>query len=324
LVIAGRMREKHGLSGFMSPRQQALTDLLGRLTSRGYRFVTPGNATIRTIRSRPDKVWAADLRDVFGWSLPFRKDLLDEDLLGPMRAADILEEAEGGQRSALRVSSIGEALFLHSAFPTTDRDAVFFGPDTYRYVRFLRERLPRRPSRLVVDIGAGGGPGGICLGLMEPQARILLTDVNRAALELAQVNARFNGVAVECLEGEGLEPVREAPDLVIANPPFIAASEGQTYQEGGDAHGSAVSAAWAQETMRRLVPGGRMLLYTGSAIVDGGDPFRQRLAALAREHDCSLDYEEIDPDIFGDELRRDAYAGVERLAAVGAVIRKAG
>jgi len=308
----------------MSPRQQALVDLLGRLKSQGYRFVTPGNPTIRTIRGRADKAWAADLRDVFGWSLPFRKGLLDEGLVELMQAADILEAADGGQRSALRVSSIGEALFLHSAFPTTARDAVFFGPDTYRYVRFLRERLPSWTAKLVVDIGAGGGPGGICLGRMWPQARILLTDVNCAALELAQVNARFNGVAAECLEGEGLDPVREGPDLVIANPPFIAASEGQTYQEGGDAYGSAVSVAWAEEAMRRLTPRGCMLLYTGSAIVDGGDPFRERLDALAREHDCSLEYEEIDPDIFGDELTRDAYAGVERLAAVGAVIRRAG
>ena len=86
----------------------------------------------------------------------------------------------------------------------------------------------------------------------------------------------------------------------------------------------AYNVAWAEEAMRRLTPRGCMLLYTGSAIVDGGDPFRERLDALAREHDCSLEYEEIDPDIFGDELTRDAYAGVERLAAVGAVIRRAG
>jgi len=31
-------------------------------------------------------------------------------------------------------------------------------------------------------------------------------------------------------------------------------------------------------------------------------------------------YREIDPDIFGDELRRAVYADVERLAAVGIVI----
>ena len=67
-----------------------------------------------------------------------------------------------------------------------------------------------------------------------------------------------------------------------------------------------------------------MLLYTGSPIVAGED---RLLAALAEELDelgCTLRYEELDPDIFGEELDQPAYrnAQVERIAAVGAIIRK--
>lgn len=308
----------------MTDRSQALLDLMAALKARGYRFVTPGNPTIRTMWNRPDKAWASDLRDVFGWSVPFRDEVLEPELLELMRAADIVQEAEGGWRSKVRVSSIGDALFLHSAFPTTAKDAVFFGPDTYRYVRFVRGKLGEGPAELVVDIGGGCGAGGVCVGLIRPDARIVLTDVNRAALDLAEVNARANGVSCETLVGSGLEPVREAPDLVIANPPFIADRDGQAYQDGGDAHGLALSADWAEQAMQRLRPGGRMLLYTGSVIVDGADPFQERLQGLAMRHGCSLAYEEIDPDIFGAELRRPAYAEVERIAAVGAVIRKGG
>jgi hypothetical protein len=37
---------------------------------------------------------------------------------------------------------------------------------------------------------------------------------------------------------------------------------------------------------------------------------------------CLLRYRELDPDIFSGELRRAAYADVERIAAVGAVITR--
>jgi hypothetical protein len=35
-----------------------------------------------------------------------------------------------------------------------------------------------------------------------------------------------------------------------------------------------------------------------------------------------MTYEELDPDVFGGMLRRPAYDDVERIAAVGAVIRR--
>jgi len=50
------------------------------------------------------------------------------------------------------------------------------------------------------------------------------------------------------------------------------------------------------------------------------DALEQALPGLG----CTLSYEEIDPDIFGEELDEPAYADVERIAAVGAVIRKKG
>ena len=67
-------------------------------------------------------------------------------------------------------------------------------------------------------------------------------------------------------------------------------------------------------------PGGRFLLYTGSAIVAGRDGVREALAALAEARGLGLVYEEIDPDVFGGMLRQDAYRDVERIAAVGAVL----
>ncbi len=148
-----------------------------------------------------------------------------------------------------------------------------------------------------------------------------MTDVNGSALELARANASANDVVCECVEGSGLEPVAEAPDVIIANPPFIA-DRGQTYQAGGGGRGEGVTLAWAKDGMSRLNAGGRMLLYAGAPVVSGRDVLREALLHEAHERSCTLDYEEIDPDIFGGELRRPAYADVDRIAAIGAVIRR--
>ena len=305
--------------------ETALLGLLRLLRERGYRFVTPGNPTVRIVRGRPEKARAADLRDVFGWSLPFSEAVVGPEVLGLMRQAGILVDDGDGWRSSLRVSSLGPALLLHSAYPTSADDAVFFGPDTYRYAAFLRVRMPvLGPGDLVVDIGGGSGAGAVATAMAHPEAKVLMTEISPAAIRLARVNAVANGVNCAIRMGSGLDPVAEPIDVAIANPPFIADREGQLYQDGGDLYGAAIALDWAAAAMAKLAPGGRLLLYTGAPVLDGTDLVQQRLQRLALEHDCTLDYEELDPDIFGAELRRPAYARVERIAAVGAVVRKAG
>ncbi len=46
--------------------------------------------------------------------------------------------------------------------PTAERDAVFFGPDTYRFAIFLRHHVQQ--AARAVDIGCGSGAGGLALG----------------------------------------------------------------------------------------------------------------------------------------------------------------
>jgi methylase of polypeptide subunit release factors len=260
---------------------------------------------------------AEDLRGVFGWSLPFRPDLLSDELLDLMRRADLLDARSWRFRSRARVSSLQDGLFLHSAFPTVADDAVFFGPDTYRFARFLAAELERvTPPRCVVEIGCGSGAGGILAARRLKPGRLVLGDVNRRALEFAHANARAAGVEAELVEGPGLQAVEGAPDLILANPPFIA-DDGPAYRAGGGMHGARLSLDWTMEAADRLEPGGRLLLYTGSAVVDGRDEFRRSLERTLRSPVFDLTYEEIDPDIFGDQLTDQAYRDVERIAAVG-------
>lgn len=299
-----------------------LHSLLSLLDEHGYRFTTVTPATHRRVLARSCE--ARNARDVFGWSLPFRPGLLPPPLLQALLGADAVEEADAGLlKSRLRVASAFDVLFLHSAFPTEDEDAVFFGPDTYRFLRFMAAELRGTDNvRRLVDFGAGSGAGGILAAAMLPDAQISLCDMNPRALRLAAANARHAGVRAELLEAERLEEVEGPIDLVIANPPFMIDEEERSYRNGGDLHGAGLSLEWALAGCKRLEPGGRMLLYTGVAMVDGRDRLREALERELPALGCTLRYEEIDPDIFGEELDKPAYRDAERIAAVGAVIRK--
>lgn len=303
--------------------------LLHALRERGYHFVTPTPATHARVVARADKRNARDLRDVFGWSLPFAREAVDAEIVVRMEAAETLAPHGELFISRVRVSSLDGDLFLHSAYPTTKADAVFFGPDSYRFASFLRTELPALgPIEHLVDIGAGSGVGAVAALHATELAHLTLTDVNPDALDLAMANLfhanqRIGSEADLTLDFANtsvLDGVERPINAVIANPPYIIDASKRTYRDGGAMHGAEVSLAWAKAAADRLERGGALLLYTGSAIVNGEDRFKAALHQMLCGFEIS--YRELDPDVFGEELEREDYADVERIAVVGVVAVK--
>ena len=267
---------------------------------------------------------APDLRDIFGWSRSFATADLEPALWDLLRDADAVIEDDGRWRSKLRVSSVHDQLFLHSAFPATAPDAVFLGPDSYRFADLIASELASGPPvKTILDVGAGAGVGGLVARRHAPGARVVLSDINPRALALAEINAAHVQADFDVRQAAGLDGAPEDLDLIVSNPPYVAGESGRAYKDGGDLHGARLSLDWAIAGMRHLAPGGRVVLYTGSTILDGGvDPFRQALEPAVAALGFALRYRELDPDIFSGELRRAAYADAERIAAVGAVITR--
>lgn len=304
----------------------ALLDLLKALDARGYDFVTPTPASHARVVGRPGKAQARDLRDMLGWSLPFVPGSIEPKIADLLRQAGMIEDAGNGLlRSRLRVSRLHGHLFLHSAYPTDTQDAVFFGPDSYRFADLIAAELakaPLSPGAHIVDLGAGAGVGGIVAALASDRARVTLTDLNFKALRLARINAAAAGVAVETVETGTLDPIDDLIDLAVINPPYIIDADDRIYRNGGGMHGGEVPLQMARMAADRLAPGGRLILYTGAAIVEGRNDLCEAIAELATARGFAFSCRELDPDVFGEELARHAYRDVERIALVAAILAR--
>jgi len=295
-----------------------LKALLSQLAVLEYRFTTVTPETHALVNRRPGNEQARTLRDVFGWNRSFSPEILPAGLFEAMRAAGACRsEADGSWRATWRVASLGHQLFLHSPFPTLATDAVFFGPDSYRFARAVRSL--GATARRAVDVGCGSGVGGIVLshfaGLAAP---VVLADINERALELAGVNAEAAGVAAEVVKSDVLRDVEGAVDLIIANPPYLADEAGRAYRDGGAAGGAALPARMVKEALMRLDRdgGGSLLMYSGVALQAELDPFWSLIEEDLEHSGAQYSYEELDPDIFASELDRPVYADTERIAAV--------
>lgn len=308
----------------LTEHEEAHLRLLKALDARGYDFVTITPESHRRVLARAAMREAKDLRGVFGWSLPFDEELVGGELFAILRGGRLLQQTPSGWKAKARVSRIRDRLFLHSAFPTESDESVFLGPDTTRFADFIVDELGRRGGvTRLIDIGTGAGVGGIIAAGVVPDAQVELADINPTALSHARVNAAFAGIAATTIESDGVEAIAPGFDLAISNPPFIFEEDAPAYRRGGAMHGAELSRDWTLAAARKLAPGGRILLYTGSAIVDGRDELRETLERELPARGCSLRWRELDPDIFGEELEKPAYADVDRIAAIGAVVEKA-
>lgn len=309
-------------SWFTPSAREPLLALLKALEARGYDFVTATPATHARVLNRPDRQIAGALRDVLGWSLPCPPDLIEPDLRDLLEAAQALaQDGDGLLRPLVRVSRVEGTLFLHSAYPTAAHDAVFLGPDSHRFAQLITARI-KLTARRLLDYGAGAGVGGIVAARSAGNAHLTLADVNPKALFLASINAEHAGVDHATVQVETPGDLAGPFDLMVTHPPFMIDVDRRAYRDGGSLYGGQLSLDWTLQGAQLLAPGGQLILHTGVSIVAGRDVLLDALHAQMPEQGLTLDYRELDPDIFSEELDSPAYSEVERIAAVGLVLTK--
>lgn len=319
-----------------SPLHMSLVHLGAWLRQAHYEFTTVTPATHARVNARPGAGNARTLRDVFGWSRPFDAALLPVDALEAMQAGNLLAPQAGLFRSKVRFSSLGRMLFAHSAYPTQGADAVFFGPDTCRFASLIESTLRQQPLKeqaRILDVGCGAGPGGLVAATqtgapadlvdLVDRVELVLADINPQALVYARANAELNGMPdAQCRQGDLYGATEGQFDFIVANPPYLVDPAGRVYRNGGGSLGTDLGERIVAEGIPRLRPDGRLLLYTGVPILGGRDPFLAAVAPVLQRAGCRFEYRELDPDVFGEELDRPAYAGADRIAAVALTVHQ--
>jgi release factor glutamine methyltransferase len=162
----------------------------------------------------------------------------------------------------------GEAEFYGLSFRVTP-DVLIPRPETEHLVERVLDLAASFQAPRIVDIGTGSGAIAIALAHKLPDAVITAVDISVAALNIARLNAKLNGVdhRIRFLEGDLLRPVMEERfEFVVSNPPYVPlADRGSLAVEVRD-HEPAIALFAGQdglEVYRRIIPSAFRALIPG-------------------------------------------------------------
>lgn len=100
-------------------------------------------------------------------------------------------------------------------------------PETELLVERALGHLPADRAQRAVDLGTGSGAIAIAIASERPLCEVIAIDRSAAALEVAVRNAaRLNVPNVKFSHGDWFAPLQgERVDLIVSNPPYIAAND---------------------------------------------------------------------------------------------------
>lgn len=116
----------------------------------------------------------------------------------------------------------GEREFHGLRFEITP-DVLIPRHETELLVDLAADKLPKGGA--VLDLGTGSGAIAVALAHARRDAQVTATDISEAALIVARKNAATHAVTVQFIQGDWFDQVDGKFDLVISNPPYIAASD---------------------------------------------------------------------------------------------------
>ncbi len=179
-----------------------------------------------------------------------------------------------------------------------DRRVLIPRPETEQVVDHALAALDRvllaRPERhraVVVDLGAGSGAMGLSIAVERRGSEVWLVDRSPEAVAVARANLAGLGMAgarVQVVEGSWFEPLPEdrrgAVDVVVSNPPYLAADEVLAPSVAEWEPSSAlVAGPSGLEAYRAIFPeAGRWLAPGGAVVVEIGTTQAEAVAELAR------------------------------------------
>ncbi|MES2128637.1 MAG: peptide chain release factor N(5)-glutamine methyltransferase [Pseudomonadota bacterium] len=176
---------------------------------------------------------------------------------------------------------VGQREFFGLPFRVSDA-VLIPRPDTELIVELALERLPERGR--VLDMGTGSGAIAVALAHTRRDAAVTALDVSEAALDIARANASDNAASVRFLHSDWFAALgRDVFDLVVSNPPYIAA--GDVHLSQGDLRfepaGALTDHADGLSALRTIVAGARgHLVGQGWLLMEHGYDQSQQVREL--------------------------------------------
>lgn len=195
------------------------------------------------------------------WLLAHADDAADE--AGAAAFAALVERRAAGEPVAYLTGRRGFWTLDLEVTPAT----LIPRPETELLVELALARLPGEGSPRVVDLGTGSGAVALAIARECPHARVLATDASPAALDVARRNAQSSRVPnVAFVESDWFAALAgERFDLIVSNPPYIAAGDPHLGQ--GDLRfepaGALASGRDGLDDIRRIVADARTHLEPG-------------------------------------------------------------
>jgi methylase of polypeptide subunit release factors len=267
----------------------AIRGLLGEDAYHGRRWDVPVH--LQRLRAGTPLESAVKL---FFLGLPVSRREL-EDALEPAVTVDELQqlgllEAGDSLLATVRLVPHAELLLAGNRYPDEDPDGT---PADYVATvtapsAILASLTVREPVRRTLDIGTGSGVQA--LWAAQHSDHVVAVDVNPRALNLAEFNARVNGVGnIEFREGSFFEPVAGARfDLIVCNAPYVVSPDTRyVYRDRGLAS-DALCEQLVRESAAHLEEGAFAHLLISWVLVEEDWAARPRSWIEGKGCDCWL------------------------------------
>jgi release factor glutamine methyltransferase len=141
-------------------------------------------------------------------------------------------------------------------------------PETELLVQLALERLQRQAAPRVLDLGTGSGCIAVTLALECPAAAVVAVDRSADALAVAGANAQHLGAAIEFAISDWYENVGGRFDLIVANPPYVAAADPHLRELQHEPRHALVAGADGLADLRCIVASAPAHLNSGGWLAD--------------------------------------------------------
>ena len=148
---------------------------------------------------------------------------------------------------------------------TVTPDVLIPRPDTELLVEQALQLL--RAGDRLLDLGAGSGAVGVAIGKtcadQRRPVRITASDIARAALGVAQSNAKRHRVPVSWMLSDWFSRIDDSFDIIVSNPPYVAENDPHLADLGAEPRPALVAGHDGLDAIRHIVANAREHLTAG-------------------------------------------------------------